>query len=224
MKNAHWIQRYEALPKNRQQSTVKQLRTLILEMHDAGLSCLEIGVLLKKDHSTITHHLLWLGISSVDEKAEQKKVYLRAKIEYDKQQNEIRSLKRQLVDIHQADEEEASRMFQERQSKKAANLEKAWKLRKQGKTQKETARLLNLSQTGVFSLLRSHPDFKAEKKLSNVEVAQCDMNGEEIQRFPSVRSAARFVGIANPNISLCLSGQIETAGGFKWKRVNRKAS
>lgn len=38
-----------------------------------------------------------------------------------------------------------------------------------------------------------------------------------ICRFPSVRDAARLMGIPEPNIVACLKGRLKTAGGYNWK-------
>lgn len=33
--------------------------------------------------------------------------------------------------------------------------------------------------------------------------------------------AERATGIRNGNISLCIKGKNKTAGGYKWKRINK---
>ena len=51
-------------------------------------------------------------------------------------------------------------------------------------------------------------------------VIQCDLNGNEIARFPSARTAARELGLWSAPISQCIrGGRYRTHGGFIWKEV-----
>ena len=43
-------------------------------------------------------------------------------------------------------------------------------------------------------------------------------------RFPSVRDAARLMGVPEPNIVACLKGRLKTAGGYGWKYVDDSRS
>ena len=49
-------------------------------------------------------------------------------------------------------------------------------------------------------------------------VYQYDKNGEYIRSFNSIADAERETGISNQNISSCINGKRQTAGGFQWTR------
>jgi len=48
-------------------------------------------------------------------------------------------------------------------------------------------------------------------------VIQLDLNGKEINRFPSIMEAQRVTGIAKQSISPVCHGKHKQAGGFQWK-------
>lgn len=48
------------------------------------------------------------------------------------------------------------------------------------------------------------------------EVIKCDLDGNEIECFGSMKEAERMTGIHYTNISACCKGKTKTAGGFKW--------
>lgn len=55
----------------------------------------------------------------------------------------------------------------------------------------------------------------------SIPVIQCDLDGNEIARFPSARTAARELGLYNTAISECVrGGRYRTHGGYKWKAAN----
>lgn len=54
------------------------------------------------------------------------------------------------------------------------------------------------------------------------EVLQKDINGNIINRFSSARKAESVTGISQSTICHCICGKTETAGGFRWERVNRR--
>lgn len=55
----------------------------------------------------------------------------------------------------------------------------------------------------------------------SIPVIQCDLNGNEIARFPSARTAARELGLYSTAISECIrGGRYHTHGGYKWKRAD----
>ena len=60
----------------------------------------------------------------------------------------------------------------------------------------------------------NNPKILGRKK--NKGIAQLDDSGNQISHFPSIRSAARKMGISPSSISLCLSGKRERAAGFRW--------
>ena len=54
----------------------------------------------------------------------------------------------------------------------------------------------------------------------SIPVIQCDLNGNEIARFPSARAAARELGLWSACISACVRGdRYRTHGGFIWKNI-----
>lgn len=55
----------------------------------------------------------------------------------------------------------------------------------------------------------------AEKK--SKEVIQCDLEGNEIARFPSTIEIERLFGFSCGNISKCCNGKLKTAYGYIWR-------
>jgi hypothetical protein len=51
-------------------------------------------------------------------------------------------------------------------------------------------------------------------------VIQCDLNGNEIERYKSMNDAARATGVRSGNISNNCKGYYKTAGGYIWKLAN----
>ena len=51
-------------------------------------------------------------------------------------------------------------------------------------------------------------------------VIQMDKDGNEIQRFASIKEAAASIGGSANNISIALSGKYQTAYKFKWRYAN----
>ena len=57
--------------------------------------------------------------------------------------------------------------------------------------------------------------------VASIPVLQCDRHtGKVIKEFGSQSEAARAVGRNQTNISLCLSGKLETCAGYVWKYKN----
>ena len=50
-------------------------------------------------------------------------------------------------------------------------------------------------------------------------IIQCDLQGNEIQRYPSVKSASLAVGTTSNHIFECLNGKRKTTKNFIWKKV-----
>jgi hypothetical protein len=59
---------------------------------------------------------------------------------------------------------------------------------------------------------------RAEHK--QVKVRQYSLDGRFLRTFPSVKAAAKHVGIAGSTISSFLGGRGKQAGGFRWKKCN----
>lgn len=53
----------------------------------------------------------------------------------------------------------------------------------------------------------------------NVPVLQCDLQGNVLRRFGSLKEASFATGVKSSNISACFMGIQKTAGGFIWKKV-----
>lgn len=51
-------------------------------------------------------------------------------------------------------------------------------------------------------------------------IQQLNDDGDVLNTFTSLEEASNFTGIRKSNISRCLSGTVEHAGGYKWKRIN----
>lgn len=49
------------------------------------------------------------------------------------------------------------------------------------------------------------------------EVIQMDLEGNEINRFPSTNEAQRQLGVSQSSISQCCNGKRQTAYGFRWQ-------
>lgn len=50
-------------------------------------------------------------------------------------------------------------------------------------------------------------------------VAQCDVHGNVINTFYSIREAARVLNLSNTNIVAAIQGKQKTCGGFIWKKI-----
>ena len=55
-------------------------------------------------------------------------------------------------------------------------------------------------------------------KYLTYKIYQYDKNGNYIQCYNSIADAERATGIANANISSCINGKRQTAGGFQWTK------
>lgn len=59
-------------------------------------------------------------------------------------------------------------------------------------------------------------EYKKPKAYNMKKVVQCDMNGNYIAEYSSVKEAAEKTNINRPLISSAITGRILTAGGFIW--------
>jgi group I intron endonuclease len=69
-------------------------------------------------------------------------------------------------------------------------------------------------KTGVK---RSMEDRKKISEGQFIPIAQFDKTGNFISHWPSIKSAAKTIGIHNSTIVHCLKGKLKTAGGFTWR-------
>ena len=53
------------------------------------------------------------------------------------------------------------------------------------------------------------------------QVEQLTIDNILVATYNSIMDAERATGIRNGNISLCIKGKNKTAGGYKWKRINK---
>lgn len=63
---------------------------------------------------------------------------------------------------------------------------------------------------------------RAEKQKNNhgaMPVAQIDLNGKVIARFPSISEVGRILGLNIRSISKCCKGGQKTAYGYKWSYI-----
>ena len=64
-------------------------------------------------------------------------------------------------------------------------------------------------------------DLHANNRNRTRSVAASDyLTGKTIYVFPSIREAARKLGIKSPSIVACLKGRIKTAGGYVWSYLD----
>ena len=64
-------------------------------------------------------------------------------------------------------------------------------------------------------------DLRADNRNRPRSVAASDyLTGKTIYVFPSIREAARKLGIKSPDIVACLKGRIKTAGGYLWSYMD----
>lgn len=65
--------------------------------------------------------------------------------------------------------------------------------------------------------LKDGPRHYRKPKVHNLRaIVQCDMDGNKIAEYPSVKEAALNTGIGRPMISQAITGHCLTAGGFIW--------
>ena len=58
---------------------------------------------------------------------------------------------------------------------------------------------------------------------SSLAVAQLDLNGNVINRFPSLSAAARFLNVKNATpLKKCCLGLHDTYHGFRWKFISQE--
>jgi hypothetical protein len=55
---------------------------------------------------------------------------------------------------------------------------------------------------------------------SEVAVKQISLSGEEVATYRSQAAAAMLTGITQQNISKCISGKRQSAGGYRWQRLD----
>jgi hypothetical protein len=53
-------------------------------------------------------------------------------------------------------------------------------------------------------------------------VEQIDLDGNVVKRYPSLKEANRQTGVSAGNISACTRGKKKTAGGYKWRLVDKR--
>lgn len=59
---------------------------------------------------------------------------------------------------------------------------------------------------------------RSESNSKNIPILKCDLNGNFIKRYYSMRNAARELGLSTAaNIVSCCKGRINSAYGFVWK-------
>jgi len=68
-----------------------------------------------------------------------------------------------------------------------------------------------------FNKFNTTPLIDVSKKI----VRQYDLNNILIKEYPTITEASKSTNITLSNISMCLRGQRQKAGGFIWKQVNK---
>lgn len=75
---------------------------------------------------------------------------------------------------------------------------------------------LNVSKSGDEHYTRIKYKNEGDHHACKI-IIQCDLYGNEIKEYVSVKSAGEILGIDRTSISKALKGHIKTAGGFIWK-------
>jgi len=78
----------------------------------------------------------------------------------------------------------------------------------------EVIKNMRKAQSGK-KLSKSHVE-KMSKSLQK-PIIQCTMDGVEIRKFPSTKSAAESLSIKGPHITRCLKGRRKSTGGYTFK-------
>lgn len=68
-----------------------------------------------------------------------------------------------------------------------------------------------------YTKRKNNPEYSAKRSKS---IRQYNKQGILVEEWPSVKVAGETLNIARSNISSCLTGKLESAGGFIWKYKN----
>lgn len=63
-------------------------------------------------------------------------------------------------------------------------------------------------------------NYGENSKIRNSRVMQCDMDGNVIKIFESIKEASRELNIIEQSISMCCRGVRKTASGYRWCYAN----
>lgn len=187
-------------------------------MHESGVSALQIGKMMGKDHTTILHHLWQMGFDRRKEKMTERI----ARIKF---QKSILAEKQSMLDDLQRERKELEEMTEQRKSEWKLHLErvaqakvKAWEMYELDIPIKEIAKELGTGSQNAMGYIRAHPLYHKSKRRIFRDILQVDGAGKVVGRFPSLASAAKATKVNYSTISRCLKGQDLTAGGFRWVR------
>ena len=82
-------------------------------------------------------------------------------------------------------------------------------------TQKENVNNPNTKPRLIEAMRNKSPEWR---KANNKPIVQIDkVTGETIKRWASMSDAERELGINQSSISLCCTGKLKSAGGYRWR-------
>ncbi len=250
MKENIWEDRlkaqYEALPKNRRAETVSEIKRIIEELFNSGLSSVNIGKLLDKDHTTVLHHLWQMGykpgeqnltrnLSARRAREESRAIYYTERAAYLRARQEAERLREaatvEAISLRQirANVENARRLlvsegWEKKRAESAKNRDIALAMYKKGESYAVISRKLGLHASSIEGLIRAHPDYEKAWKARGYQgrkraIVQIGFDGKIVATYPSSRAAGRALGIAPNSISLLANGKStsQSAGGFMWQ-------
>ncbi len=240
---------YEALPNNRWAETVQQIKLIIEQLFNSGLSSVKIGKLMDKDHTTVLHHLWQMGykpgeqnltknLTARREREDSRAKYyteraacLRALQEAEKQREaavvEAITLRQMRAATENARRLLVSEAWEKKRAESAKNRDLALALYKKGETYAVISKKLGLHISSIEGLIRAHPDYQKAWEARGYQgrkraVMQVGFDGKIVATYPSSRAAGRALGIAPNSISLMANGKSmsQSAGGFMWQWKN----
>ncbi len=192
-------------------------------MWDEGYFVLEIAKALGKDHTTILHHLIFMGIDpgknhrEYRQKQKQSIKASKAIVKTEKIQKSIKTKKLlKIIAKKLAIAEDKQKKVLENDRKTALRLWNA------GKSYVYIAHILDCSLFRVQSLLKYSEEYTATKASRNRHyngVIQMSIGGKKIKKWKTVTEAAKSVNTWTGNIVDAAKGRIPSAKGYKWKYV-----
>lgn len=219
--DAEFKRRADAIPRNRYAENIRELKQLVKEMYEADYGVAEIGRILKRDHTTIVHHLHLSGFRPQEENRIKNASFYEYRLAEEKRKTEMREAYD--ASYKKICEERAKRsiLHQHRLEQTKKDKETALSMWKKGEKLVAIAEKLSSSIQRVHYLL--HYGGKAEKRSANIMVQKFSLDGRPIKTYKSIREAARDVGCKADAIGHAVNDRrYIQAAGFVWRRVEPK--
>lgn len=122
--------------------------------------------------------------------------------------------KAELLKKKSSEEQKGKELSQEHRDKISKNNSKYWL----GKT--KTKSHINKCVESFKKTARTKEYKERRSEISSKPIIQLDRLGNIIKEWPSIKSAAEFIGTNRSGIGECCSGKRKTAGGFLWNYKN----